>query len=144
VAAFGLLLAAVDVAVRRLPNKLTLMLALGAGVALTLDAAVNDNWARLAEAGACGAAAGGFYTVISVATGGGIGLGDAKLAFGLAFVAGWAGWPVAALAITLGLVLTGLTGIVLLLFTRASGKDSLPHGPFMVAGTIAAVVLANL
>jgi leader peptidase (prepilin peptidase)/N-methyltransferase len=82
--------------------------------------------------------------VISVATRGGIGLGDAKLAIGLVFAAGWAGWPMAVLAVTLGFTLTGLTGIALVLFTSASRKAAIPHGPFMVAATMAAIVVASL
>lgn len=144
VAAFGLALAVVDIAVHRLPNRLTGLLVIGAGAMLAIEAARSSSWHRLTEAVAAGIAAGAFYLASSIVTRGGLGLGDAKLAVGLALTAGWSGWHAAALAITLGFILTGLTGAFLLLLRRVGRKDSLPHAPFMVAATIAAIALTGV
>lgn len=143
-AALGVTLSVIDIAVHRLPNRLTGALFLGTVSPLAVEAGVSDEWGRLLEAVISSAVAGIFYGLLSAITRGAVGLGDAKLALGLVLAVGWAGWRAAAAAIMLGFVLTGLTALVLLLFTSAGRKDSLPHGPFLVAASIATITLANM
>ncbi len=144
VAAIGIVLGIVDIAVHRLPGRLTVLLVIGAGTILALHALTSGTLNRLIEASLTGVGAAIFYLVLSLATRGGIGLGDAKLAPGLAFTAGWTAWTAAVFAVILGLVLTGLAAIGLIVFAHAGRKDSLPHGPFMVLATVMTVVLTHL
>ncbi|MBX7268936.1 prepilin peptidase [Micromonospora sp. Llam7] len=140
----GIILAVVDLAVHRLPDRLTALLAAGSLAALGAQSLITGEAHRLVEALAAGAGAAFFYLLMSLLTRGGIGLGDAKLAFGLGITVGWAGWPAVAVATFLGLVLTGLAAVVLLVLRRAGRKDAIPHGPFMVLAAIATIVVTAL
>lgn len=86
--------------------------------------------------------AGGVFLVIVLISRGGVGLGDAKLAFFLgAALGGPQTWPPPVLrALFLGIVLGGV-GAGLLLLTRVrSMKDFIPYGPFLCAGAIITVL----
>jgi leader peptidase (prepilin peptidase)/N-methyltransferase len=143
-AAVGIVLAVVDLSVHRLPDRLTALLAAGTAVFLAAQALITGAGFQFAEAMAAGAGAALFYFLTSLFTAGGIGLGDAKLAFGLGLAVGWSGWPSAVFSMTLGLALTGLTAVGLLVLRRAERKDSIPHGPFMMLATVSTVVLTHL
>ncbi|WP_238005854.1 A24 family peptidase [Dactylosporangium sp. AC04546] len=143
VAAVGITLAAVDVAVHRLPNRLTVLLAIGTTTLFAIHAAAADDSRQLLESVASGAGMALSYVLMSSLTGGGIGLGDAKLALGLGIAAGWLGWRSTLVAGMLGLLLTGLAAVALLLLGRAGRGDSIPHGPFMVLATLGTVVLMH-
>ncbi|SCL36258.1 prepilin peptidase [Micromonospora aurantiaca (nom. illeg.)] len=133
-------LVVVDIAVHRLPDRLTGLLAAGALAAFGAQAITSGEPRRLVEALAAGAGAATFYALMSLLTRGGLGLGDAKLALGLGIGVGWMGWPAVALATFLALVLTGLTAVALLVSGRAGRKDAIPHGPFMVLAAMVVVV----
>lgn len=143
VAAVGILLAIIDVAVHRLPDRLTMLLAIGTLAALTVQALVASAGRHLLEAMVAGAGAAFFYLLMSLLTAGGIGLGDAKLAFGLGAAVGYSGWTATFFATVLALLLTGVAAVVLLVFKHADRKDAIPHGPFMVLAAIATLVLTN-
>ena len=140
----GLALSLVDVAVHRLPNRLTGALAAGVLVLLGIQAVVSHAGDRLLEASASAVGAALFYLVMWAVTAGGVGLGDAKLAVGLGLAVGWSGWAAVFAAVTLGLFLTGMTAVVLLVLRRVRRKDALPHGPFMVLGSLVVLVLVQL
>jgi leader peptidase (prepilin peptidase) / N-methyltransferase len=142
-AAVGLALTVVDLAAHRLPNHLTGSLVLGVAAILTLNAATGRAWQSLAEATACGVAAGSFYLVLSIAARGGVGFGDAKLAVGVALAAGWTGWRTAVFAVILGFLLTGIVAIALVVFSGARRGDTIPHAPFMLSAALTAIILAN-
>ncbi|MFY1633705.1 prepilin peptidase [Solwaraspora sp. WMMB335] len=143
-AVFGIALAVVDVAVHRLPDRLTALLASGVAASLTVESLILGDARRLGEALAAGVGAGLFYLLFSLLTGGGIGLGDAKLALGLGAGAGWFGWPSVVLMTFLALALTGVVAAALIALRRAGRKDAIPHGPFMVLAATVTVVLASL
>lgn len=144
VAAVGIVLAVVDIAVHRLPNRLTALLAAGATAALAVQALIAGAGHQLIAAMGAGVGAALFYLLMSLLTSGDIGLGDAKLAFGLGVVVGWNGWPAVVFAMMLGLLLTGVTAVALLVLKRARRKDSIPHGPFMVLATVTTIVLTQM
>lgn len=140
----GITLAVVDIAVHRLPNRLTALLAGGALAVFGVQTIIIGDARRLVGALAAGAGAAAFYVLMSLLTRGGIGLGDAKLAFGLGLGLGWLGWPAVAVSTFLALVLTGLAAGVLLALRRAGRKDAIPHGPFMVLAAIAVAIALQL
>ncbi|MEU4208707.1 A24 family peptidase [Streptomyces sp. NPDC026206] len=127
----GVLLAVVDWSVRRLPDVLTVPLALGAAGLLGLAALIPGaagSWPR-ALLGA--AALGGAYLLLFLLRPSGMGFGDVKLAVGVGCVLGWYGWWVLALGAFAGLLLGSLYGAVLMVTRRA---ETMPLGPFMIAG----------
>ena len=127
-------LSLIDVRQRRLPNILTLP-----GAAVILFAAALGGRGMPALLGAL--ALGGLYLVVHVANPAGLGGGDVKLALGTGALTGALGadvWVLAALGAPL---LTALAGGVSLLRGRGG---TVPHGPSMVAATLAAAALAVL
>lgn len=141
-AIFGVVLAFVDVSVHRLPDRLTLPAAGGAAVLLGLSAAIDGEPRRYLVALASALTLAAFYLVLALIAPAGMGLGDVKLALCVGLVAGWFGWPVTMLAAMAGFLLAGLYAVVLLVLGRVGRKDHIPHGPFMLVGALAAVILA--
>lgn len=82
-------------------------------------------------------AAGGFLLAVAVASKGGMGMGDVKLAA----VSGlYLGWPSMVLALFFATVSGGIVAALLLIFGVKGRKDAIPFGPFLAAGTLAAVL----
>ncbi|MFI9205363.1 prepilin peptidase [Streptomyces sp. NPDC053048] len=140
----GVVLAGVDRSVRRLPDVLTLPLALGTagllgGAALIPGAA--GSWPRALLGGLV--LAGGYF-VLFLLHPAGMGFGDVKLAAGLGCALGWYGWGVLLLGAFAGLLLGSLHGLALLVTGRARRGDALALGPFMIVGAWAGVLAGAL
>ncbi|MFF9088947.1 prepilin peptidase [Streptomyces sp. NPDC014991] len=137
----GVLLAAVDLRVRRLPDPLTLPLAVTAlallGVAALLPEHAGDWPTALYGALALGAG----YCVLYLVNPAGMGFGDVKLAVGAGAVLGWYGWPTVLLGTFAGFLLGALYGGALVLARRASRKAAVPFGPFLLAGVLTGVLI---
>jgi leader peptidase (prepilin peptidase)/N-methyltransferase len=69
-----------------------------------------------------------------------MGLGDVKLALSLGTALGWSGWVVTVYGVVLGTLLGGVFNVGALLARRVRRKTDLPHGPFMVVGTLLTVL----
>ncbi|MFI0742424.1 prepilin peptidase [Streptomyces sp. NPDC021100] len=136
----GVLLAEVDRSVRRLPDVLTLPLAL-ALVAL-LGAAAWTPGAGGSWTGALlgGLALGGGYFVLLLVRPSGMGFGDVKLALGLGCALGWYGWPVVYLGALASLALGSLHGLALLAARRADRRSMIAFGPWMLTGALLGVL----
>ncbi|MEU7530432.1 A24 family peptidase [Saccharothrix sp. NPDC042600] len=133
----GVVLALIDVAVERLPDRLTLP-AYPVLVALLGPA---GEWAALGRAVLGCLALGGVYLVLGLARPGGLGLGDVKLAGVLGLALGWLGWPELVFGGALAFVLLGLTSAALLAARRITLRDALAFGPFMLVGALVAIAL---
>lgn len=133
----------IDVAVHRLPDRLTWPAAagalglLGAAALVGGDGADGTAWRRALLAGA-GAALLLAATALLFGSRG-FGLGDAKLALSAVGILGWLGWP----ALFAGLLVTtassAVVSVVLLATGRIRWRGHLPFGPFLVLGTLAAL-----
>lgn len=137
----GVLLAAVDFRVRRLPDPLTLPLAATALALLGLAALLPEHaghW-RTALYGALALGAG--YYVLYRVNPGGMGFGDVKLAVGAGAVLGWYGWPTVLLGTFAGFLLGALYGGALVLARRAGRKTAVPFGPFLLAGALTGLLI---
>jgi leader peptidase (prepilin peptidase)/N-methyltransferase len=142
-AAAGVPLACIDAREARLPNLVTLP-AYPACLALLGAAApfVTGGAARFIHALIGMAAAVAFFGVLLLASPGGIGLGDVKLAGPLGAYLGWLGAAAFLAGLLAAWLLAAATAIGLLLAGRATRKSEIPFGPFLVAGTLG-VVLAS-
>ncbi|MFC9331834.1 prepilin peptidase [Kitasatospora sp. NPDC057015] len=141
---FGVVLGFVDGSVRRLPDPLTLCLRLGVALLLVPAALLDGGPGVLLRCLLVALAAGALFEV--PAWFGLAGLGDGKLAFGLGALLGLYGWGTAFsaffLASALGAVWgTGRMGAALLRRRPVRGLE-IPFGPFMLLGTLWAVLLA--
>jgi leader peptidase (prepilin peptidase) / N-methyltransferase len=137
----GVLLAAVDLRVKRLPDVLTLPLAGGAlvllGVAALLPEHAGDWFTSLYGA----LALGGAFFLLFLINPGGMGFGDVKLALGLGAALGWYGWPTLMLGTFAAFLLGALYGGALIAVRRAGRKTAIAFGPFLIAGAFAGILI---
>ncbi|GGW48504.1 prepilin peptidase [Streptomyces xantholiticus] len=143
-APFAVLLALVDVSVRRLPDHLTLPLAAGAltllGAAAVAPGAAGSWTTALLGGPVLGAA----YFVLFLIRPDGMGFGDVKLALALGVVLGWYGWAVLFAGAFAGFLLGSVYGLGLIALRRAGRRSAIPFGPFMMAGAWLGVLLGAL
>ncbi|WP_328993405.1 A24 family peptidase [Kribbella sp. NBC_01245] len=140
IGALGVALAAIDIAVQRLPDRLTLLLYPGLIVLFGVATVLTGQPANLLRALLGGLALGGGYLVLALASRGQLGGGDVKLAGGLGIALGWLGWPTLVAGATLGFVLMGLVSLGLLLARRITLQHAISFGPFMLGGALLAVL----
>jgi leader peptidase (prepilin peptidase)/N-methyltransferase len=127
-------LAAVDLEQRIIPNRIVIP----AGIAVLLgDILVEPSKAREWTAAAFATLIVG--ALVSLATRGGIGMGDAKLGF---LLGAGLGWNVLAGLLWASLAIFVVAVIVLIRRGRAGRKDRLPFGPFLALGAIIALFLS--
>ena len=127
-------LAFIDVRVQRLPNPLTLGLAVVALIAdLLLLTQISDAGfgATLLIAALVPS---GFTLLLSLLSPGALGMGDVKLALAIGLVLAPWGLGTVVAAFSLGCLFAGAIGVVLLLTKRADLKTYLPFGPFLLLG----------
>jgi leader peptidase (prepilin peptidase) / N-methyltransferase len=137
----GVLLAAVDFRVRRLPDVLTLPLAAAALALLGLVTPVPEHTGDWLTALYGTLVLGlGFY-VLFLINPGGMGFGDVKLALGLGAVLGWYGWPAVMLGTFAAFALGALYGGALVALRRAGRKTAIPFGPFLIMGAYTGLLI---
>lgn len=142
----------VDLAVHRLPDRLTYPAAVGTWALLGLAALTGGtgsggdpghggaDWLRALLAG--GGVALAFAASTLLLGRRGFGLGDAKLVLSSAAVLGWLGWAVVFLGLMVAFAAAALTGLVLLATRRVRWSGHLPFGPFLILGGFVALALA--
>lgn len=133
--------ALVDLRTSRLPNWLVrVVYALtSAGLLIATVGHVREASLFAAAVGAVGFVV--FYTALYAWLPGQLGGGDVKLSATAGAVLGWQSWP----TLFSGLLMIWLLGVVAYLALRLAGgpkRTDLPHGPFLVLGTVAAVLVA--
>ncbi|WP_448613017.1 prepilin peptidase [Modestobacter sp. URMC 112] len=139
----AVVLAGVDLAGHRLPDRVTFPAAAVCGAALLVDAAVAGSWPALLRAVAAAAVAGGLAAGAAAVSPTGLGFGDVKLLGLLGLVLGWAGWGVLLAGVLVGLVLGAVVSLVLLATRRAGWRTAVPLGPPLLAGAAVALALAG-
>ena len=126
-------LSLIDFESRRLPNRIVLPTA-----ALVLAARLAsdpEHWATWVGAGAGAFAC---FLLLALVYPGGMGMGDVKLALLLGVALGSAVVP----ALMIGTVAAALAGIVLLVREGSAARGrSIPFGPFLSFGAVAAILL---
>ncbi|MDT9688466.1 A24 family peptidase [Streptomyces sp. P9(2023)] len=143
-APFAVLLATVDVRVRRLPDLLTLPLAAALPLLLLGAELLPYDAGSWLNALLGGLALGGGYFVLFLIRPGGMGFGDVKLALSLGAALGWYGWGVLFAGTFAGFLFGALYGLGLVLVRRGSRKSAIPFGPFMIGGAVLGLLLGAL
>ena len=141
----GTALAVIDARERRLPDRLTLpsypvALALLGLAALLLPGGDRHFLGALAGLGIALA----LFLAQALLYPAGLGWGDVKLAGILGLYLGWLGLAAVAAGLFLGYLLAAVAGLALIAAGRASRKTQLPFGPFLLAGTLATIMLSGL
>lgn len=140
--AFAVPLVFIDLAVHRLPDRLTLPAAAGTWLLLGLAALTGAGAAPWLRAIAAGLGLALFFATTTLLLGNrGFGIGDAKLALSAGALLGWYGWSVPVLGLLLALTLSGLVALALLVSRRAHWSSHLPFGPYLVLGGLGALLL---
>ncbi|MFF3685361.1 prepilin peptidase [Streptomyces sp. NPDC002187] len=137
----AVLLTLVDRRVHRLPDQLTLPLAAAAAVLLGLAGLLPAAGGSWTSALLGGLALGSGYLTLFLIHPAGMGFGDVKLALSLGTMLGWYGWPVLLAGAFTGFLLGSLYGLGLIALRLAGRRTAIPFGPFMIAGTLAGLLL---
>ena len=133
------LMALIDIDVKRLPNVIVLPSYLVALALLLLPAVIEGEWSAYLRALIGMAALFAFYFVLALIYPAGMGFGDVKLAGVLGLYLGWLGWGELFVGAFLGFLLGGVVGGGLMVAKRATRKSAIPFGPFMIAGAFLAI-----
>ncbi|WP_196880633.1 prepilin peptidase [Arthrobacter sp. CAN_A214] len=129
---FGVLLAAIDLRSKLLPNALLLPFAGATAAVLGLAAVTGAGWQPLSGAALGAALMFGFYLLLALMSPAGMGMGDVKLAAVLGLYGGYAGllpWLITLLG---GFLFGGLAGLAVLLSRRGDRHAVFPFGPGML------------
>jgi leader peptidase (prepilin peptidase)/N-methyltransferase len=133
-------LAFIDAAVRRLPDVLTGPAFAGTALLLLAAAASGGDWPTLARAVLGGIALAGFYLLLALISPSGMGMGDVKAAASLGTMLAWRGWTSLVGGGFAGFLLAAVYGIALLMSGRATRKQQIPFGPFMITGAFLVIL----
>jgi leader peptidase (prepilin peptidase) / N-methyltransferase len=108
-------------------------------IALTVAALVNDEperiWNAFFGAGIALAIMGAIY----LASRGGMGDGDVRLAPLLGLYLGYLNPGIVPVGLFIGFVLGAVVGVAMMAVGKGGRKTALPFGPFLAAGTVVAV-----
>jgi leader peptidase (prepilin peptidase)/N-methyltransferase len=141
-AVVGVLLTAVDVALHRLPDPLTLPSYLVVAALLAVAAPFTPHGGdRYVHALIGMAALLALYLVQWLIVPNQIGLGDVKLSGVLGLYLGWLGFNAWVLGVFSMFLLGGGFSVVLLLAGKASRKSAIAFGPFMLGGALLALLV---
>jgi leader peptidase (prepilin peptidase)/N-methyltransferase len=139
-AALGVQLARIDVALHLLPNPLVLMLLAGGFLLILMPGLFNKQTDDLLRAvlGAVILFAG--YLILGLISPGGIGMGDVKLAAPVGLYLGYLGWSQLLYGGLLGFILNGVVTVLILSRKGRNKASEVAHGPSMLAATAAATL----
>ena len=133
-AAISVVLALIDIDVRKLPNVIVLPSYVVAAVLLLVESILSGDYGALLRAGIGMAALFLFYFVLAFAIPGGMGFGDVKLAGLLGIYLGWLGWGNLIVGAFAAFLFGGLFSLGLVIFRKAGRKSKIPFGPWMLLG----------
>jgi leader peptidase (prepilin peptidase)/N-methyltransferase len=142
--ALGVALSAIDIAVHRLPDRLTLPAYPVLIALLSVAAAIGHDGGALVRALLGGLALTASYLLLALLRPGQLGGGDVKLA-GLAGLAlGWLGWPAVLTGAALGFVLSAVVSLALLAARRITLRSAICFGPFLLGGALLAILASGV
>ncbi len=141
-AAAAVVLGAVDLIEKRLPNAVLYPSVAVLVVLLAITSVITGSWSAFLSALGAGAGLCTLYFVLAVISPSGIGMGDVKLAALIGLVLGYLGWTPLLVGTTAGFLIGGLTSLIALLIGRANRRTMLPFGPAMLAGAVLGMLVA--
>jgi len=136
VGVLGVALAAIDIAVQRLPDRLTLPAIPVLAALLAIAAVADGDPARLLGAALGGLAMAAGFLLLALVRPGQLGGGDIKLAALLGLALGWLGWPAVLAGAALGFALGAIAGLALIAFRRATLRSQISFGPYLLCGAL--------
>lgn len=140
--AVGAALTLIDIDVHRLPDLIVLPSYPIVFVLLLVPTVVTGQWGSLLRGVLAGLGLFVGYLVLALVSpgGGGLGLGDVKLAGVLGLLLGWVGWGPAIVSVLAAFVIGGFIAVILLIARRASRSSHIAFGPSMILGAWVALI----
>jgi leader peptidase (prepilin peptidase) / N-methyltransferase len=138
-AGISVALSAIDLDVRRLPDKIVLPSYVVALVLLLLPAVAEGRGDAYLRAALTGVGLFAFYFLLALIYPAGMGFGDVKLSGVLGIYLGWYSWGLAILATFVAFLLGAVVGVAVMVRTREGRRTKVPFGPFMLLGTFIAL-----
>lgn len=140
--AIGAALTLIDIDVHRLPDLIVLPSYPIALVLLFVPTVVTGQWGALLRGVLAGLALFVGYLALALVSpgGGGLGLGDVKLAGVLGLLLGWLGWGPAIVSVFAAFVIGGFIAVILLVLRRANRSSHVAFGPSMILGAWVALM----
>jgi leader peptidase (prepilin peptidase)/N-methyltransferase len=141
--ATGVALAAIDLELRRLPTAIIAPSYVVLGVLLGLSAVwQHDGWSFVrAVIGAV--VLFGFFALVVVVYPAGMGFGDVRLAGLVGGVLAYLSWASLLIGAFAGFLIGAVVGVALIVAGRGGRKTAVPFGPFMIAGALLALFVAE-
>lgn len=136
----GVALVLVDLAVQRLPDRLTLPAYPVLVTLLALTAIIEHDGGALGRALIGGLVLAACYLVLAVLSGGRLGGGDVKLAGLIGLALGWLGWGSLVTGACLGFLLAAIVSLALLAGRRVTRTTLISFGPYMLGGALLATL----
>ena len=137
--AISVALAAIDLDVHRLPDRIVLPGYVVGPVFLSAAALVAGDTGALIRLAAGGAIFFVFYLVLAFVYPGGMGLGDVKLAGVIGIFLGFLGWEQLIVGAAATFILGGIASAVLIILRKAGRRSGIPFGPWMLGGAWVAI-----
>jgi leader peptidase (prepilin peptidase)/N-methyltransferase len=137
-------LSAIDLEHRLLPNRIVYPAFVVGWLALIVVAVTSDETDRLIDAGVGAVLFGGFFFVVALLVPAGMGGGDVKLGFVLGTFLGYLDGPGVVLAgMFLSFLGGSIVGIGLIFLGGRNRKSMVPFGPFLAFGATLAVFVGR-
>jgi leader peptidase (prepilin peptidase)/N-methyltransferase len=133
----------IDVKTRRLPREITYTGMLLGAIALTIAAIVIDEPERIWMMLLGAAIALATMWLIYVASKGGMGDGDVRLAPLLGMYLGWLNPGIVLPGLFFGFLAGAVVGVAMMAFDRAGRRTAVPFGPFLALGTVVAIFVGQ-
>ncbi|WP_156155951.1 prepilin peptidase [Demequina phytophila] len=138
---FGIVLSAIDLETRRLPNPLTAAFAITASLAILVPAAFTGDWSPALRAVTGAVALGLLYGIAFVVYPKGMGFGDVKLAPTIGAVLAFLGWPQLVVGAFAAFVWGAAVGLVVMARSGRGRGVAIPFGPWMCVGAVTGVLV---
>ncbi len=139
----GVALAAIDISVQRLPDKLTLPAYPILITLLACAAVAGHDVASLVRALLGGLALAAGFLLLALLRPGQLGGGDIKLAGIAGLALGWLGWPTLITGAALGFLLSAVVSLALLAARRVTLHSAICFGPFLLGGALLAALASG-
>lgn len=82
-----------------------------------------------------------FYLILALASQGGVGAGDIRLAGPVGWVMAWHGWTTLLIGTLLTFIVASLSGLTMIIWRSATRTTPIPFAPAIIAGALAMIVL---
>jgi leader peptidase (prepilin peptidase) / N-methyltransferase len=134
-------LAVIDLETYLLPNRIVYPLTAATLVLLAAGTALDGDFSDYLRGLLAAASFFVFFFIVNWFVPRAMGFGDVRLSFSLGLSLGVLGWGEAVIGFFLGFFYGAVVGMILIVARRRKAKQEIPFGPFLVAGTLTAILV---